>query len=117
MDITKMNGDDISASIDVEEDKTILFTSIPYDPGWHIIVDGEEIQPIAVVDSTFLAAQLTPGHHELHFYYQDPVVVAGGWISVTTLSLYLLVCICIRLRKGTSKVENICKEKKYAESH
>ena len=117
MDITKMNGDDISASIDVEEDKTILFTSIPYDPGWHIIVDGEEIQPIAVVDSTFLAAQLTPGHHELHFYYQDPVVIAGGWISVTTLSLYLLVCICIRLRKGTLKVENICKEKKYAESH
>lgn len=117
MDITKMNGDDISASIDVEEDKTILFTSIPYDPGWHIIVDGEEIQPIAVVDSTFLAAQLTPGHHELYFYYQDPVVIAGEWISVTTLSLYLLVCICIRLRKGTSKVENICKEKKYAESH
>ena len=45
-----------------------LFTSIPYEKGWSVWVDGQPVQPYAALGS-LLAAPLTPGAHtvELRF--------------------------------------------------
>ena len=82
MNISEMKGSDITAEIDVPSDKHILFTSIPYDEGWHILVDGREAETLSVVNDTFLAVELTEGHHELKFYYGSAVNRTGAILSI-----------------------------------
>ena len=42
--ISSFKDSNIKGSINVEDDKNIMFTSIPYDKGWHVKADGREIE-------------------------------------------------------------------------
>lgn len=102
LQIMEVDGDRIYGEITVENDKTVLFTSIPYDEGWHILVDGKEQETIAVVDGAFLAAELMAGRHEITLYYQDDIITAGCLISAAAAVIYLMVCIIVcQRRKGS----------------
>lgn len=108
--IMEMDGDRIYGEITVGNDKTVLFTSIPYDEGWHILVDGKEQETIAVVDGAFLAAELTPGRHEVTLYYQDDMITAGCLISAAAAVIYLTVCIIVCRRRKEGIAENVNRE-------
>lgn len=102
LQIMEVDGDRIYGEITVENDKNVLFTSIPYDEGWHILVDGKEQETIAVVDGAFLAAELMAGRHEITLYYQDDIITAGCLISAAAAVIYLMVCIIVcQRRKGS----------------
>ena len=46
-----------------------MYTSIPYDKGWTITVDGAEVTPRKLFD-TFLAVDLSGGTHEISMTYE-----------------------------------------------
>ncbi len=96
MKITGMEGDTIEAVVTADEDMPVLFTSIPYDDGWKVSVDGERIETFSVLDGAFLAVELAPGEHTLIFTYDSGInrigralsmiglltYIAGAWISI-----------------------------------
>ena len=43
-----------------------MYTSIPYDKGWKLTVDGVETETRSIFD-TFVAADLSEGDHEITF--------------------------------------------------
>lgn len=53
-----------------------LFTSIPYEEGWRVWVDGQPVQPYPALDS-LLAAPLTPGFHTVELRFTPPGLWAG----------------------------------------
>ena len=59
----------------------LLFTSIPYDKGWNLYVDGEQTACFAVCDGAFLAAEIPPGVHVLAFCYTDKWIARGICMS------------------------------------
>ena len=73
-----------------------MMTSIPYDPGWKIFVDGVETD-ITEVKDTFLGVELTPGTHTIELRFLPQGLVLGGLI--TALSLVMLLAIWLITRR------------------
>ena len=68
-------------------------TSIPYDVGWHIRLDGHKVpaSDIGTYADTFLTIQAPEGEHHLEMYYLSPGIVPGLLILLITLMLLLVV--------------------------
>ena len=74
------------------ENDSLLFTSIPFDPGWSAVVDGEtvEITPIA---GAFVGVQLSEGEHEVFLRFVPVGFRSGVVISVLSIltGIYILI--------------------------
>lgn len=86
------------------KDNCVLYTSIPYDKGWSIQIDGKTVNDTDIVEigGAFIGVNVKKGNHKITFEY-TPVGVSTG-IKITVFSalallIYLLVCI-IRKRKN-----------------
>ncbi len=60
----------------------IMFTSIPYDKGWNLIVDGEKKEFIPVGNDGFIGVELEKGEHEIYFKYHAKGLLIGAVVSV-----------------------------------
>ena len=102
--------DRIEGTITISEEYPILFTSIPYDKNWRIYVDGQQIQlymiettiesgveKIPVLDAV-IAAELTPGEHEIVMEYRSTELAIGAAVSLAGLIVFLGI-ICNEKRK------------------
>ncbi|MDE6529488.1 MAG: YfhO family protein [Lachnospiraceae bacterium] len=103
MKITGVKGDTIEAVVTADADAPVLFTSIPYDDGWKVRVDGERIEPFSVVDGAFLALELPPGEHMLVFTYDSMTDRIGRILSVIGILAYMLVSIRRERSDGTDR--------------
>ena len=65
----------------------LLYTSIPQDGGWHVRVDGQEVEPVLVGD-VMVAVPLTAGSHEVEFVYHNAAFAIGWKISAICLLLF-----------------------------
>lgn len=71
MTITDYKQDDyIKGKLDVLQDG-VLLTTIPYDKGWSVFVDGEKVEVKKIYD-VFIGIDLTKGKHEVEFKYFPP---------------------------------------------
>lgn len=82
----------IEGTIEALEDG-IMFTSIPYDDGWRILIDGKETEAIPLLERAFLGVELEEGSHEVKMYYEAPGKMMGELLSCVTLICVLTVCI------------------------
>ncbi|MCR5129395.1 MAG: YfhO family protein [Lachnospiraceae bacterium] len=96
--------DHISFNVTVAEDKTVLFTSIPFDTGWMAMVDGTEAPTEGVLDGAFLAVELPAGEHRIELQYRDKSITAGILGSVVG-GLVLMGSILVSKRKKEQKQE------------
>ncbi len=62
----------------------VLCTTIPFDKGWSVKVDGTEVQPFAMGEA-LLAVDLQPGDHEITFTFFPKGLIPGAVISVISL--------------------------------
>ncbi|MDE6531273.1 MAG: YfhO family protein, partial [Lachnospiraceae bacterium] len=91
--IRERRGSRLRGTVEVPEDKTLLFTSIPYDKGWRIYVDGMEAEPVALLNGAFLGTELTPGTHEIEMFYQNRLNTVSVWISIVACVVFLVAAI------------------------
>lgn len=87
--ITDFSDTDIKATININDDYPVLFTSIPNEEGWTLYVDGTET-PIITLYDAFIGAELTPGEHEIELVYKTPGILVGAIISLVALGLFLI---------------------------
>lgn len=95
----------ISGSFTAKED-CILYTSIPYDTGWNIQIDGKAVEENDIVDigGAFIGVNVKKGNHKISFEYQPAGVSTGTRITVFSI-LALLAYLLIRLiRKRKNKI-------------
>ncbi len=71
----------------------VLFTSIPYDKGWTIKVDGEKQESGKIFD-TFLSVELSEGSHRISMSYEPEGLRTGAGISA--FSILCLAGIAVR---------------------
>jgi len=82
----------IHASVTVTEERPLLFMSIPYDPAWECIADGETIDILPVIDNTFCAVPLSPGTHDIHLHYNIPGLTEGIICLIMGCILFCILC-------------------------
>ena len=76
-------------------------TTIPYDTGWTVRVDGTEVTPRKILGA-FLGVELTAGEHVLELDYMPDGLKNGAYISgisAAFIILSLVVTGAIRRRK------------------
>lgn len=97
MVLTSFKENRIKGRVSATKELPVLYTSIPYDEGWHIKVDGEETECFGVMDKAFLACELTPGEHEIELYYRPAGRTFG--LICTAMGLLILGIIVWKERK------------------
>ncbi len=89
MKMTSFTNKRIKASIELKENK-LLFFSIPYDKGWHFIIDGKPTEPL-LSNIGFLGVELRPGSHNIELFYRPPFFKLSLIASIVGLLLYFLL--------------------------
>ncbi len=91
LEITSFSHDRISGTLTATEDRQTVFTTIPYDAGWQITVDGKGVDTYETLD-TLLAFDVTPGEHTVEMRYMPKEYVLGFKLFlVGTISFAALI--------------------------
>ena len=84
-----------------------IITTIPYDKGWHIKIDGKEVRSQKAL-GFFVSAYVDKGKHQAELYFVPQGLIAG--ITITFVSLVLIALInknCKQnVRKGNCRSSN-----------
>lgn len=94
-------------------DNKILYTSINYDEGWTVKVDGKEAEKFRIGDA-LIGINIEPGVHDIEFSYEPQGLKLGIILSTTTALLLIVFFILKRvfgnkdrsLRKGIKSTDN-----------
>lgn len=87
MDVTEFRDTRIEGTISAMQDG-VFMTSIPYDDGWKMYVDGEEAETCIILDG-FLGTELEKGDHTIKMVYHCPGLLTGFLLTLLgTLTFY-----------------------------
>ncbi len=111
MDVEEYRDNYLKGTITVEENQAVFF-SIPYDEGWKVLVDGEEVETDTVFDA-FLAIDIPAGEHTIELKYTSEGFYLG--MVLTIVSLFVLF-VFLGLRKRRLKYEEDYKKGSYTGS-
>ena len=83
--------DFFKGSITVTADRQTVLTTIPYDAGWQITVDGKKAEPMKALGSTlaFFVDGEAGETHEIKLVYRPKTLVLGAVISITSLGVFI----------------------------
>lgn len=97
MYVQEHGNDYLKGTIELPEGQELIFTTIPYDEGWKVYIDGEEVEYTKALDS-LIAVPSTAGFHEIEFVYRPDCAVYGGLISIIGIVIFILLIIWSRCR-------------------
>jgi len=84
---------EIEGTINVSE-TGILYTSINFDSGWNVYIDGQKVsneQIVGIGDDALLGVYITEGEHTVSFKYVPQGLLLGCAISALTVVIFLLL--------------------------
>lgn len=89
LDIKVFENERIEGTVQREE-PGVLVTTIPYEKGWNVTVNGEE-RDIVQANIGFIGVPLDSGNSEIVFSYQSPYLKSGGVLSLIGIFLLGLI--------------------------
>lgn len=84
LEITDYSETRIVGTVEAYEN-CYLYTSIPYDKGWTITVDGEESETFSIGNDSMLTTALKPGKHNIIISYEPVGINYGLIISAVSI--------------------------------
>lgn len=99
--------------INTTSDSSLIFTTIPYDEGWKITLDGKRVMPVKTADS-LIAIEAAEGSHTLELKYMPDSFAIGSVISVTAVVLFIAIIVfdksiaAKRKKKAVLQQEQAC---------
>ncbi len=94
--------DHIFGSITTYQDNKTIMTTIPYDKGWNVFVDGKQVETYSIYGDSLMAFDIeNAGEHEIEFKYMPDIYVKAGIISIVSSVIFigLIVFECVRNKK------------------
>ena len=79
----------VKGKISVTEDKTLIYTSIPYDEGWTVKIDDRKVEYVKILDGLIGVdvdtEEFSEGEHVIELKYKVPGLMVGIVISFLAL--------------------------------
>ena len=85
---TQISGSRFSGTFETAEPMTLFFT-IPWDAGWHLVLDGEKV-PFEKALDTFLCVSAEPGSHSFEMYFLPRGLTAGAALTAVSALMAVL---------------------------
>lgn len=109
LNVTSFEETKITGTVSADEDK-LFFTSIPYDKGWTVKIDGVEIaeEDYVALQDAYLCFNLPAGEHEIEISFMPQGLLLGAGVSVfTVVALIAAAIIFSKRRKSNADAEFI----------
>lgn len=106
--IEKYGNTKLDGKIDAAYDG-YLFTTIPYDEGWHFYIDGNEVETF-IVGNSMVAVPIKHGSHNVRIKYTPKGLVLGMAISASTLIAllgYSIISKMLKKKQSDKFVEDV----------
>ncbi|MGM9642371.1 MAG: YfhO family protein [Eubacteriales bacterium] len=87
------SDDHITGTYTTSNDVTTVLTTIPYDEGWKIYVDGKKVEYTEALDALMAFEIEGAGVHTVEFKYAPVSFTLGLTVSVLSLVLFILIII------------------------
>lgn len=102
LDVSEYSNGKVKGNVRSTSEKTVLFTSIPYDEGWNLCINGKKQDYIPLLDETFIGIELDePGEYEIELSY------SVGWLNygfvMTGVGVVILVAYILFEKKRGKK--------------
>lgn len=89
--ITDFTDSSFDGTITTASDSQVILTTIPYDAGWKVYVDGERVETFETLDALTAFTVSSSGEHELQIKYMPREFVFGLAVSLTSIALFVLL--------------------------
>ncbi len=91
--IDEYKDDDLRGRITTENDDQTILTTIPYDEGWDVYVDGEKVELKAALGALISFKVDDAGEHTIRFKYCSSAFKVGIIITVASFAGFILIII------------------------
>ncbi len=88
--VTEWKDTKITGTVDAQK-AGLLYTSIPYEGGWTVTVDGREVETTPICNDAFIGISIMPGSHKIEFSYTPKGFVPGILVSIGSLVVLILI--------------------------
>lgn len=105
VEVTSYTSDSLSGMISLKEDGLILF-SIPYDTGWTVELDGEEVETYPVADG-LLAVNAKKGDWKVEMRFVPPGFREGAMMSVVGVIIFIFVIVSYKKSQKNVRTEEV----------
>jgi uncharacterized membrane protein YfhO len=102
LEISEFDDTHITGTITANEDG-LMFTSIPYDKGWHVKVDGEKVDTVEIKEA-LIGIPLSAGTHTVTFSYTPQGYYLG--VAITSICVIMLMIIYLAADSRYKKLWN-----------
>lgn len=89
MNVTSFSDNRISGTVAAEED-SLMFMTIPFDPGWNVRIDGKKAEARAL-DEGFLCFDLPAGEHKIELIFIPDKMDVGLIITLASIAALILL--------------------------
>ncbi len=105
LNVETFTDTEIKGTVTAKESE-ILYTSIPYDTGWKITVDGKEIdkEEVLSLGEALIGIHLSSGTHTVEFKYTPQGFVIGLGLTAAGIIILLAYILFIRKRKFAREI-------------
>ncbi len=93
----------ITGSLTTTKENQTMITSIPYDKGWKIFVDGKEVQTYKALDAVIAFNVNESGAHTVEMKYDPIEHKLGAIISISATVIFILICLTELILKKVFK--------------
>lgn len=76
----------LKVTVTAEED-CALFTTIPFEEGWQVKIDGEKTTPLPCVNGSLMCLRVPEGNHEITFSFLPAGFVPGLFLMLAGLAI------------------------------
>ena len=91
-EVTEYTDDNLKGTIKTEKAAQTIQTTIPYDEGWSVYVDGEKVEIFKTFKALMAFEIDTVGAHTVEFKYEPTVYKTGTVISCIGIFVFILLC-------------------------
>ena len=114
MEVTSYTSTTVDATITASSDGRVV-TTIPYDTGWTVTVDGNTVDMTGFKD-TFVSFEVSEGTHTIHLEYTPDGFYLGLAITLICIILLIMIAALIHLWKKNKADEATLKAKEVFDS-
>ena len=105
--LERTSGAVLELNVNAEED-SVLFTTIPVEEGWTVLVDGAEVPLTTTMDGALIAVPIEAGEHTVKLEFFPAGLKAGLAFTLSGALLFaIMILFTCHLRKKRVAAENI----------
>ena len=93
--------DNLIGMISTKEENQVILTTIPYDKGWKVFVDGESVETYETLDTLMAFNIENDGEHLLELKYAPTEYTVGIIISICGIVAFIFICVVDFVLKKT----------------